>query len=210
MEEPPDPGGECCRRLERKLRKEFETRFMTIEKEISATRAHYQDSLAELHEMVEHRNEMLQVANNEIKARETKIKELNEALETRNRRNDASNENNEAEERKKNNRRKGQKNAGKKKQGRGMESFRMEKFSKFFILKFENEESKRSICPFKFELELTQNIGHISKPIQSTGRESFMIEVDTKEQGESLRALKNACGKNCKVESHEFFKDFKG
>ena len=84
------------------------------------------------------------------------------------------------------------------------EDCRVEFFPKFFVLSLQEEEKKRTLCPFKMEKELQVNIKRTPKSIGSNGRNSF-IKVASKEQSEHLAGITSILGEECTVVEHSFY-----
>ena len=205
---PPDPGGGvCCQKLESKLRSDFEERIKKMEDGLAASREYYDSNMSTLKEMIEHRNEILLVKNQAIEERDAKIQRLSEELEKLGKKI----KNNETKE---NSKTKKPTSKAKKKTENSSENnmsiFKSEPFPRFFHIKFDKEDTKRRLCPFKLELELTEKIANISHPIQSSGKDGLMIEVSSKTQGDALRSVEELCGHKCSVQKHDFFNVTKG
>ena len=60
------------------------------------------------------------------------------------------------------------------------------------------------MCSFQMEKELIKEFGGKPKIINSSGRDSLLIEVSTKEQGAKMASIKELLNKECKTKPHDF------
>ena len=60
------------------------------------------------------------------------------------------------------------------------------------------------MCPFQMEKEFIKELGGKPKTINSSGRDSLLIEVTTKEQGEKMASIKELLNKECKKKSYKY------
>ena len=60
------------------------------------------------------------------------------------------------------------------------------------------------MCPFQMEKELIKELGCKPKTINSSGRDSLLIEATTKEQGGEMASIKELLNKECKTKPHDF------
>ena len=218
---PPDPGGGvCCQQLGSQLRHDFEERFKQMEAGLAAAHeqmeaglaAAHEINLQELRELVAQREEIVLAKEIEIAKKDEEITELKTQIDALKRKSDHQVRNKEPKSKtekpvqKKSNKTKTAQNPHR----LDMDIFKSETFPRFYQVKFDCENTKRSICPFKFELELIKKIDEISQPIQSSGRDGFLIEVSSKQQGETLLTVNTLCDHSCRVLKHDFFNVNKG
>ena len=215
MEESDDPGGgisACCRMLAEKLRAEFESRIVALEAGAVQTELRHEDYNNQLKEIIALRDEQLLVANGEIKERDLIINQLKQEVEN-------SKERVEQLTKKIDGLLMNRKNTETKTIPRPKrqdyrpadlsEVFSKECFPEFFVMSFKNGE-KSMMCPFNLERELVTILGGNPRSISGSGRNSLIVRVCSKHQGEKMATIKEILGKECQVNEHDFFNITKG
>ena len=68
----------------------------------------------------------------------------------------------------------------------------------------------RGMNPFEVEEALSREIGGKPNRISGSGRDSFMVEVNSKQEAEIIKNMKTLCEREYQVVAHQFFNGSKG
>ena len=195
----------CCSILEEKLRSEFKKEMDSFRKKIENEVRESKEQITILKEMIIHKDEIVEVKNQDLKQKDKQINELKKQVEKLNEKvtklTNASLYSN-THPRLPNN----QTHAS----GIALKSLKPKRHSLFYNIKFESEVVKRSLDPFKLESEIRSKISAPPKSIKSSGRDGFLVEVSTAEEGKALESLKEISSQTCRISTYEFFNVQKG
>ena len=83
-------------------------------------------------------------------------------------------------------------------------------FLQFLLLKFEDIEDRRKVCPYALRDELTNKTGYQPSDIVSHGQTGFIIKVKNAKQSEKMLQLEQVLSFKCTVENFTKFNYCKG
>jgi len=204
---------ECCRRMEESVRVELEGKLLALELKMEASVRDMKEYADQLKECINLRDEKLIVKEQEIENRNETIANMKEQMISDKVKITELTATVESLQEQLDGRTNSKIRATKKKSVVAITTserlFQADTFEKFFTIKL-TSNSKRTICPFKFERGLIQNLGGSPLSISKGGKDAYLVEVRNKSQSEKILCVSEIDGKPCTVRPHTLFNDTKG